>query len=791
MIPNGTRFIGIATSVDLVERKSAILNKTTDPYTIEDIAEYIGRGDSIDVVINYSTLPLPSTVTDKFYWCEESQGTKYLPGSLGGDYYPLGMYYSNGIAWSFLDVPYQASQIEVDNGFNSNKFITSFTLKNSSQWSTKFNSPIGTILQYIKGDGSLGDFPTLKDGTVTSVAALTLGAIGTDLSSTVVNGTTTPVITLNIPTASATKRGALSKDDWTTFNNKLDLPSLTLGSVLFSNGTTIAQDNNNLYWDNTNKRLGIGTNTPVSSSILDLNSTTKGFLPPRMTTVQRTAIVSPANGLVIYNSDYNWLDCYNGANWYAVGSSISGELGIINYTYTGTLLNNPIAVITAPPPALASGYVPDYSGKWVSTLVLPTNNPSLQTFTFVDLQGIMGSFTANSIPSLTALNFPALTQILGSFSPGTFTSLSTITVPLLTYVGGSFTPNGLSAFVSMAYPVLHDVVGSFSPTNLAAVTSFSFPALTNVGNFQPSFMAGLTAMTLPSLTTVTGTFSPNTMSALASMTFASLSNVANGFTPNTMSGIVSMSCPSLTTVGGNFAPSGMNALTNMSFPALANVGGSFSPSAMDGITLVSFPNLYSVGIDFAPTAMVAVQVASFSSLTHIGGTFGPNTMNGLTSLTVPALVTVGGNLAFSKMDGVYVLTFPSLTDIGGAVIPSSMVVIEQIFLGAIERIGATGSNGTVIALSSGTPTLTVFSLGSNLKQVGNNGVGNVIITSAVLGQVYVDQLLVRLAALDGTNGTTTFNNRIVTIKGTSATPSPTGLAAKAVLQARGCVVTHN
>jgi len=57
-------------------------------------------------------------------------------------------------------------------------------------------------------------------GTVTSVAALTLGTAGTDLGSTVANGTTTPVITLNVPTASATNRGALSSADWTTFNNK-------------------------------------------------------------------------------------------------------------------------------------------------------------------------------------------------------------------------------------------------------------------------------------------------------------------------------------------------------------------------------------------------------------------------------------------------------------------------------------------------------------------------------------------------------------------------------------------
>ena len=57
-------------------------------------------------------------------------------------------------------------------------------------------------------------------GTVTSVAALTLATTGTDLSSSVANGTTTPVITLSVPTASASVRGALSSTDWSTFNGK-------------------------------------------------------------------------------------------------------------------------------------------------------------------------------------------------------------------------------------------------------------------------------------------------------------------------------------------------------------------------------------------------------------------------------------------------------------------------------------------------------------------------------------------------------------------------------------------
>ncbi len=49
--------------------------------------------------------------------------------------------------------------------------------------------------------------------------------------------------------------------------------------------------------------VGIGTSSPNNSAILDLNSATKGFLPPRMTSLQRRAISSPASGLVVYDTD--------------------------------------------------------------------------------------------------------------------------------------------------------------------------------------------------------------------------------------------------------------------------------------------------------------------------------------------------------------------------------------------------------------------------------------------------------------------------------------------------------
>lgn len=58
-------------------------------------------------------------------------------------------------------------------------------------------------------------------------------------------------------------------------------------------------------------QIGIGTTTPALSSILDIESTTQGLLAPRMTTSQRTAIASPANGLMVFDTTVGALYHYD------------------------------------------------------------------------------------------------------------------------------------------------------------------------------------------------------------------------------------------------------------------------------------------------------------------------------------------------------------------------------------------------------------------------------------------------------------------------------------------------
>jgi hypothetical protein len=58
-----------------------------------------------------------------------------------------------------------------------------------------------------------------------------------------------------------------------------------------------------------------GTYTDIASAKVAINSTTQGFLPPRMTTTQKNAIGTPAAGLIVYDTDTNKLCCYNGTSW--------------------------------------------------------------------------------------------------------------------------------------------------------------------------------------------------------------------------------------------------------------------------------------------------------------------------------------------------------------------------------------------------------------------------------------------------------------------------------------------
>lgn len=75
-------------------------------------------------------------------------------------------------------------------------------------------------------------------------------------------------------------------------------------------------------------QIGIGTTTPDASSILDIQSITQGMLPPRMTSAQRTAITSPANGLMVFDTTVGSLYYYDlqTTSWIKISGEKEGRL---------------------------------------------------------------------------------------------------------------------------------------------------------------------------------------------------------------------------------------------------------------------------------------------------------------------------------------------------------------------------------------------------------------------------------------------------------------------------------
>ncbi len=76
-------------------------------------------------------------------------------------------------------------------------------------------------------------------------------------------------------------------------------------------------------------QVGIGTLTPNASAMLDVESTTKGLLTPRMTSAERTAISNPANGLLVYDTTENAFYFYKSATWTKLDSQVRDNYKLI------------------------------------------------------------------------------------------------------------------------------------------------------------------------------------------------------------------------------------------------------------------------------------------------------------------------------------------------------------------------------------------------------------------------------------------------------------------------------
>ena len=152
------------------------------------------------------------------------------------------------------------------------------------------------------------------------------------------------------------------------------------------------------------------TITPDTSALLELRSTEKGILIPRLTTTQRNAIVTPAKGVLVFNNTTNTFNYYDGTTWIelapstTVVNSISGTTNRINISGSS---NNSIIDIS-------NNYVGQTSittlgtissGTWNGSLISPTyGGTGLSSYTIGDLIFANGSSSLSKLSGVATGN---------------------------------------------------------------------------------------------------------------------------------------------------------------------------------------------------------------------------------------------------------------------------------------------------------------------------------------------------------------------------------------------------
>ena len=401
-----------------------------------------------------------------------------------------------------------------------------FTLSNPSAITFPRVNADNTISALSASDfrTAIGAASSSTSGTVTSVAALTLGTAGTDLSSSVANGSTTPVITLNVPDASATARGVITTGTQTfagakTFSSDITVNGVKIGRGAGNNDQNVAVGADALAsgTGTRNTAIGYGAMRQYSGTSFDNNTSVGYFNMPSLTTGNGNTSVGAEAMLSITTGTQN--------------TSI-GNQSLINTTG-----NNNVGV-----------------GKSAGqTITTGSGNTIL---------GTDADVAANNLSNATALGYGATVAAsnrvqLGNTDVTNVKTSGTLTAGAITYPNTDGTSNQVLT------------------TNGSGVASWSTPttAVTTVGSIAGSSTAngasisGATLTLAPADGTNGGIVTNGTQTFAGSKTFSS-DLIANGITVGKGGGALSRntaigaSTLSSNTTGDYNTASGTNALSS-------------------------------------------------------------------------------------------------------------------------------------------------------------------------------------------------------------------------------------
>lgn len=289
------------------------------------------------------------------------------------------------------------------------------------------------------------------------------------------------------------------------------------------------------------QNVGINTATPDPTAALEVKATDKGLLPPRLTTAQRNAIVSPAEGLMIYNTDTKCMEFWNTLQWISTCADVAP---------------------CSPPPASTPGSnTPVCEGSTLNLTATPVGGA---TYVWSGPDGFSSTSQNPSIAGMTmakAGTYYLRTWALGCYSNENSTSVSVVTNPWVSraaYPGSA--RQGCASFSLGSYGY---VVGGRSGCNDQA----------DLYQYDPATNSWTARAAAPAQRSYAGTFSGNGLGYLVGGhrddVCASNTNLAYSYNPGTDSWAAITSFP-----GGTRSYSFQNSqVGNMGYFGLGGTSG--------------------------------------------------------------------------------------------------------------------------------------------------------------------------------------------------------------------------
>jgi len=513
-------------------------------------------------------------------------------------------------------------------------------LLSSTDWTT-FNNKQGTITLTTTGTSGAATFsantlniPQYADsfvGTVTSVAALTLGTTGSDLSSTVANGTTTPVITLQVPTASAANRGALSSADWSTFNSKAAALSGTINTIA--------------YWDSSTTIASLALATYPSLTELSYVKGVTSAIQTQLNAKQATITLTTTgtSGAATFSANTLNIPQYQAAGTYV--TSVTGTSPIVSSGGTTPAISIPVAT-TSVNGYLSSADWTTFNGKQATITLTTTGTSGAATFSSntLNIPNYADSFVG-TVTSVAAITLGTTgTDLSSTVANGTTTPVITLQVPTASAANrGALSSADWSTFNGKQGTITLTTTG----TSGAATFSANTLNIPNYGSalsgYLPLSGGTLTGQTLVSYAmgadngfiiqhsnlTQGISIGYNTIKTSGTSANQNLTFYSQG------TGVINL--VSNTQVNGTFA-----ALSTGSFTgALSGTSATFSGK----ITSTVGNNLQFLENTSATTGYISIHIRNTSGITYVGneGSLTGQILTG--SLAYSTIVTSGGATA--------------------------------------------------------------------------------------------------------------------------------------------------